>query len=311
LLQTPGWAALKSAFGWHADAVQSEDARALVLFRRLAPGFTLAYIPRGPGGAALDLLLPGLDDLCRREAAFALKVEPDLPWSKAQTERLQKAGFRPGEHPIQPSRSIVVNLEQDEDRILAKMKQKTRYNIRLAERKGVLVRPWSDIAEFARMMDETGKRDGFGAHSQSYYQRAYDTFHAQEACELLLAEVDGSPVAAVMVFKHGSRAWYLYGASRDLHREKMPTYLLQWEAMRWAKSHGCRQYDLWGIPDAEPDVLEKQFSERSDGLWGVYRFKRGFGGEVVRSIGAWDRVYKPAHYVLYRLIFRFMRRGVG
>jgi lipid II:glycine glycyltransferase (peptidoglycan interpeptide bridge formation enzyme) len=311
LLQTPGWAALKSAFGWHADTVQSEDTRALVLFRRLAPGFTLAYIPRGPIGLDTEQLLPLLDELCARQGVFALKIEPDLPWSQAQIDLLQAAGFRPSEHPIQPSRSIVVDLEPDEQEILASMKQKTRYNIRLAERKGVHVRPWDDIAGFAAMTQETAERDGFGAHNQAYYQRAYDIFHAQDACELLLAEVDEEAVAAVMVFRNGERAWYLYGASLDLQREKMPAYLLQWEAMRWAKARGCKQYDLWGIPDADLADLEEQFTERSDGLWGVYRFKRGFGGEVVRSLGAWDRVYKPAHYLIYRLAFRVLRRGVA
>jgi lipid II:glycine glycyltransferase (peptidoglycan interpeptide bridge formation enzyme) len=80
----------------------------------------------------------------------------------------------------------------------------------------------------------------------------------------------------------------------------MPTYLLQWEAMRWARERGCTEYDLWGVPDADEDVLENNFSTRSDGLWGVYRFKRGFGGELRRTVGAWDRVYNPELYTAYR-----------
>lgn len=311
LLQTPGWAALKSAFGWQSATVLTGNSGAQILFRRLAPGFTLAYIPRGPVGQDFEPLIPLLDGLCKEHGAFALKIEPDLPWSESQADDLHALGFLPSGHPIQPPRSIVVDLEPDEQEILARMKQKTRYNIRLSGRKGVTVRPWQDIAEFSRMMDETGARDGFGAHSLSYYQSAYDIFHAQGSCELLLAEVGEEPIAAVMIFRHGKRAWYLYGASRDLHREKMPTYLLQWEAMRWAKAHGCTHYDLWGIPDADLAELEERFSSRSDGLWGVYRFKRGFGGEVVRSLGAWDRVYKPARYHIYRLGFRALRRGVG
>jgi lipid II:glycine glycyltransferase (peptidoglycan interpeptide bridge formation enzyme) len=82
----------------------------------------------------------------------------------------------------------------------------------------------------------------------------------------------------------------------------MPTYLLQWEAMRWARARGCDEYDLWGIPDAEPEKLEAEFTRRSDGLWGVYRFKRGFGGRVARALGAWDRPYSPILYAAYRRI---------
>jgi peptidoglycan pentaglycine glycine transferase (the first glycine) len=103
-----------------------------------------------------------------------------------------------------------------------------------------------------------------------------------------------------MVFRLGVRAWYFYGASSDEERNRMPTYLLQWEGMRWAAGQGCLEYDLWGIPDEEEAVLEEQFSNRSDGLWGVYRFKRGFGGEMTRSVGAWDRVYNPLLYRLYQ-----------
>jgi len=105
--------------------------------------------------------------------------------------------------------------------------------------------------------------------------------------------------AGLMVFAHGRRAWYFYGASASDHRDRMPTYILQWEAMRWARAHGCTEYDLWGVPDADEDTLENEFSERSDGLWGVYRFKRGFGGRLCRSAGPWDRIYQPVLYKFY------------
>jgi lipid II:glycine glycyltransferase (peptidoglycan interpeptide bridge formation enzyme) len=105
-----------------------------------------------------------------------------------------------------------------------------------------------------------------------------------------------------MAFAQGKRAWYLYGASSNLHREVMAPYLLQWEAIRWARGRGCVEYDLWGIPDAGEDELEAHFADRQDGLWGVYRFKRGFGGRVWRSVGTWDRVYNPRLYRLYRFL---------
>jgi lipid II:glycine glycyltransferase (peptidoglycan interpeptide bridge formation enzyme) len=121
--------------------------------------------------------------------------------------------------------------------------------------------------------------------------------------ELLLAEYDGKPLAALFVARHGYRAFYLYGASSDEERNRMPTYLLQWEAMTWAKARGCEEYDLWGVPDEEEAVLEAGFETRHDGLWGVYRFKRGFGGELKRAVQAMDRVYNP---LLYWAYLRFM-----
>jgi lipid II:glycine glycyltransferase (peptidoglycan interpeptide bridge formation enzyme) len=106
----------------------------------------------------------------------------------------------------------------------------------------------------------------------------------------LIAEVDGEPVAAIFVFYFAGRASYVYGMSRDKHREKMPAYLLQWEAMKRAKANGCTVYDLWGAPDA--------FDE-SDSLWGVYRFKEGLGGQVIRTLGAWDFAPSPLWYKMY------------
>ena len=179
------------------------------------------------------------------------------------------------------------------------MKQKCRYNIRLAEKKGVRVHAWDDLKGFHRMLQETSKRDGFSVHSFEYYLRAYQLFHPNKTCEVLVAEFDGKPLAALMVFAIGYRAWYVYGASNDHERNRMPTYLLQWEAIRWSKTRGCEEYDLWGVPDEDETKLESEFETRHDGLWGVYRFKRGFGGELKRAAQAIDRVYHPLLYQLY------------
>ena len=187
------------------------------------------------------------------------------------------------------------------------MKQKTRYNIRLAQRKGVTIREGGidDLAIFYELSQITAARDGFGIHTLAYYEAAY-RFFAPDGCALLIAEIQAEskgqpePLAALMVFRQGETAYYLYGASSNRHRNLMPAYLLQWAAIEWAKRQGCGRYDLWGIPDAEPAVLEAEFTNRHDGLWGVYRFKRGFGGQVVRSLGAFDYVYRPALYRAYR-----------
>jgi lipid II:glycine glycyltransferase (peptidoglycan interpeptide bridge formation enzyme) len=306
LLQTTSWGELKSAFGWEAGYLANGEAGAQILLRPLPLGFHIAYIPMGPIGNWLPAMLPSLDDFSRQHRCILLKVEPDADWNPQLAERLAAAGFRPSPHSVQPRATIQIDITPDEDQILGAMKQKTRYNIRLAGRKDVRIRPWDNLDGFSHMMIETGERDEFGAHSRAYFQKAYDLFHPQGACELLVAEYEGEPLAAVMVFARGHRAWYLYGASTDAHRNRMPTYLLQWEAIRWARSRGCTVYDLWGIPEADEETLEEQFTQRSDGLWGVYRFKRGFGGQVKHSMGAWDRVYNPWLYRLYSL---WVQRG--
>jgi peptidoglycan pentaglycine glycine transferase (the first glycine) len=315
LLQTGTWGELKSDFGWEpVRLVVSSGERswgAQVLFRRLPLGLTFAYLPKGPlhqGGADGSnqpyighAFWTEVDQLCRSRRAVFLKVEPD-DWfiNPKDWEGKLPEEFRISPHTIQPQRTIVVDLHGSDEDILARMKQKTRYNIRLAAKKGVSVRSSSDINVFFHLMQTTGERDQFGIHNLEYYRKTFDLFKPIGACELLLAEFKGEPLAALMVFAAGIRSWYLYGASASLHRERMPTYLLQWEAMKWARSVGCTQYDLWGIPDQDQENLEAEFSNRSNGLWGIYRFKRGFGGTVHRSAGAWDRVYQSILYNLYQ-----------
>jgi len=317
VLQTSPWGALKSQFGWTDDRValacgEELVAGAQVLYRRLPAGLgRLAYVPKGPlvdwGDPDEDqrtsALLAALDRAAPSRKAIALTVEPDLPDEPLHRERLHTLGFRPAPFSaIQPRRTIVVDISPDEDAILAAMKSKTRYNVRLAARKGVTVRAAGedDLAAFDALMDATAVRDRFGVHPPAYYTAAYRLFVPRGYARLLLAQVAEEPVAAVMVFALPPRSWYFYGASGNAHREKMPTYRLQWEAMRWAKSLGCTTYDLWGVPDEHEQTLEAEFTQRRDGLWGVYRFKRGFGGRLVRSVGAWDRIYAPARYRLYR-----------
>lgn len=323
LLQSASWGELKSSFGWEPVRLVSEDSGSMwgtqILFRKLPLGFTFAYLPKGPllknGAIERNQAFPGqefwsnVDLLCRKKRAVFLKVEPDDWGSAAQIQAGEMpAGFRSSPQAIQPPRTIVVDLRGSEEDILARMKQKTRYNIRLAAKKNVVVQPSDDVEAFYRLMETTGQRDKFGIHSLEYYQKAYELFRISAKCEMLMAEYDGEQIAGVMVFASGNRSWYLYGASLSLHRERMPTYLLQWEAMKWARSKGCVQYDLYGVPDHDAGYLEVNFRDRSDGLWGIYRFKRGFGGQITRSPGPWDRVYNS---FIYQLYLRWMARAAG
>jgi lipid II:glycine glycyltransferase (peptidoglycan interpeptide bridge formation enzyme) len=183
------------------------------------------------------------------------------------------------------------------------MNQGTRRKIRQSEKNGARYYegPSADVLTFNEMMQTTSARGEFGVHEPRYYQLAYDLFVGQGDAALILAEHEGDPLAGIMVFAKGDTAWYFYGASSDVKRNLMASYGVQWMAIQWAKERGCKSYDMWGVPDEEPDVLEAQFEGRSDGLWGVYGFKRGWGGQVVRALGAWDRVYNPVMYAAYTM----------
>jgi peptidoglycan pentaglycine glycine transferase (the first glycine) len=301
LLQMGEWGELKNNFGWKpVRFILNKEMGAQLLFRRLPLGLTLGYMGKAAissqRSAVSDEFWSEVDSICKQNRAIFLKVEPD---SWAEEFIIPPSSFIISPHNIQPPRTIVISIKEDEETMLARMKPKCRYNIRLAEKKGITVRAWDDISAFHEMMTVTGGRDKFGVHSKEYYQRAYELFHPKGTCELLVAEYEGRPLASLMVFANGKRAWYVYGASNDQERNRMPTYLLQWEAIRWAKARSCEEYDLWGVPDENEDILETQFESRHDGLWGVYRFKRGFGGEVKRAAQALDRVYNPLLYWAY------------
>jgi peptidoglycan pentaglycine glycine transferase (the first glycine) len=295
LLQTGEWGELKRGFGWKPVRVVNGDAGVQILFRKLPLGFTVAYIPKA---IISDQFWQEIDSVCKVNRAVFLKLEPDA-WADSPLPLGERLVVRVSPHNIQPPRTIIINIKDSEEQILAKMKQKTRYNIRLAEKKSVTVRTWDDIESFHTMMLLTGGRDGFGIHSLEYYKRTYDLLHPKGMCEILVAEYEGKPLATLFVARNGHRAYYLYGASTDEERNRMPTYLLQWEAMKWAKARGCEEYDLWGVPDEDEATLEANFETRHDGLWGVYRFKRGFGGELKRAAQALDRVYNPLLYWAY------------
>ncbi len=311
LLQSWGWGEFKSRFGWEAgrlavwdDAREQPKAVAQVLLRDLALG-KIAYVPKGPVADPEDQstwkrLLAMLRDFGRERGASFLKIEPDREEGPPLRDLLLKEGFTTAGHAIQPRSTIVVNLEADLEEILRRMKSKTRYNIRLAERKEVVVREGGegDISLFYELLKATGQRDDFGVHEEEYYLHAWRIFAPQDSVKLFLAYYAEELLAGLMVFTFGSRAWYLYGASSDRHRNRMPNHLLQWRAMCWAKERDCTSYDLWGIPEEAGSGQEEDMEEvlERGGLWGVYRFKRGFGGPIVR--------YASYDYIYSRLLYR-------
>lgn len=311
LLQTAEWGELKTDFGWKPIRIVNGEHGAQVLLRQLPGGFSIAYVPKGPVGYSSELFLE-IDQVCRANKSIFLKVEPNEcePWESQVF--LPGAGWRAA-RPIQPRRTVMVNLDGTEEDILSRMKQKTRYNIRLAEKKDVKVKISTNVDEFHCLALQTAERDAFGVHNLEYYQKVYHLFQPAGECELLTAYFNGQPLASIFVMARGKFAYYMYGASSDVERNRMPTYLIQWEAMKWAKSKQCQWYDLWGIPDMDDEELEESFLNKHshDGLWGVYRFKRGFGGETWRSVGAWDKVFNPPLYWLYQKYMNLRGGGEG
>ncbi len=328
VLQLAAWGDLKRAFGWDSDRVALLDngqivAGAQVLFRRLPFRLgTMAYLAMGPyvaeqaAGTRYIASLPNVIDACaRRHRAAFLKWEPgiieaDTVGAQSLTPSPSQLRFHPSAQTVQPPRTILIDISGSDETILARMNQGTRRKIRQSQKNGI--RYWeasrADVSIFNAMMQTTGARNAFGVHTPAYYERAYDLFVPPGHAALFLAEHEGDALAGIMVFAVGQTAWYLYGASSDTKRNLMAAYGVQWAAIQWAKARGCTTYDLWGIPDADEAVLEAQFQERSDGLWGVYGFKRGWGGKVVRSLGAWDKVYNPLVYNAYKAALRLRQR---
>lgn len=313
LLQTYEWGALKSEFGWHALRIGIESdgslvATAQMLIRRM-PLLTFAYVPRGPTLAPTENEAPhslygALIDAARKENAMLLKIEPNVIEAN-QSDGFLPAGFIQTHDTIQPRTTIHLDINRDVATLLGEMKPKWRYNIRLAAKKGVTVRQAreDELPGIYRLLRLTGDRDKFAVHSYAYYERAMQLL-GERAC-WFVAEYENEILAAIFVTAIGHEAIYLYGASGNDHRDKMPNHALHWAAIRWAKERECARYDWWGIPDnSEPggDSLPE----------GLYRFKQGFGGKIVTFVGSYDYILRPTIYRLYNRLIRSRRRpGVG
>lgn len=311
------------------------SAAAMVLKRQvLRKGFaarlSVLYSPKGPlldwsNEPLRSHVLNDLQVFAKQQSAIFLKMDPDVVLGTgvprgeddvinnvgyAVMTMLKRKGWVYSSDQIQFKNTVLIDLSPTEEEMLWRMKQKTRYNVRLAEKKGVTLRVGTanDLSMLYKMYAETSLRDGFVIRDEGYYKTVWETFMRSNVdmlessqvstfqlsnlptCEPIIAEVDNEPVAAIFVFYFAGRAYYVYGMSRSAHREKMPTYLLQWEAMKRAKAKGCAVYDLWGAPEV--------FDE-SDSMWGVYRFKEGLGGRVVRTLGAWDFAPSRLWYTMY------------
>ncbi len=307
VLQSYEWGEFKSRHGWTPFrllfmAAEEAVGAASVLLRRLPRlPWGVMYVPKGPAldyddRELLDTALGRLEELAREQRAIFIKIDPDVLADRSHVrEALVYRGWRASQEQIQFRNTLLIDLRRSEDDLLMAMKSKTRYNIRLAKRRGVEVSLGGvkDLPLFYEMYTTTSARDDFVIRPYSYYADVWETFVERDLAQLLLARYEGETLAGLIVFHFGDRAWYMYGASTNKHRNLMPNHLLQWEAMRWAKAEGYRFYDMWGAPE----VLDE-----SDPMWGVHRFKAGFGGDFTSHIGAYDFPTSRFLYWLYTVV---------
>ena len=315
LFQSWSWGEFKEKMGWKAFRVGIEQdgqivAGAQMLIKSIAFGkVSVAYVPGGPVGNWLEegialKLFSELHRIAIDHKAIFLKVEPVLPKSSTIEKVLRKHQFRASSYTNQAAATIVVDITPDLDDILARMHKKTRYNIRYAKRKGVVVREGNreDLRTFGQLLQNLGRREGFAPRNLEYLEIEWDTLHPEGLLKLFVATYQEKILSIHMSALFGENAIYLHGASSGEHKNLMPNYLIMWEAIKWAKSQGCKTFDLWGIPEEVGIAAGMGNSlpepNSTKGLWGVYRFKKGFSSNIVLYMKAYDYVYNVSLYAL-------------
>jgi lipid II:glycine glycyltransferase (peptidoglycan interpeptide bridge formation enzyme) len=331
-LQSPAWAHIKAAIGWRAfykiwlDQKGIIVAGAMVLERRIAflglpIKYGIHYVPKGPllnweNEDLVERVLEDLESFSISRKSIFLKIDPDLISAEGISDEsdfflnpqgqsiINKLVFRKwiySLNQIQFKNTVWIDLKQDEADLLAGMKQKTRYNIRLAERKGVKIRV-ADPTDFPKLYEmyiNTSLRDNFTIRPKNYYLKVWKTFYDIGQCEAFIAEFENTPIAGLFLYYFGEKAYYVYGMSTEKHRNLMPSYLLQWEAIKAAKRREKSIYDLWGAP--------YEFNE-NDSMWGVFKFKQGLGGKVIQTIGAWDY---PSNKFIFWIFLNVIPKFLG
>lgn len=316
LMQTWEWGEFKENTGWKAVRLAVEEnnkivAGAQILIKSAPLGLaSAAYIPRGPivnwnDKAVTNALLSAMNNTARRHRCISLKIEPAIPYTAELAQLLAGLGFKESDFNNQPQCSMLVDLAPDEDTILANMNKTTRYNIRYSERNGIEVRQadTGDFNHFYNLLTFTAARAGFPVRAKAYYEQEWHSFIKDDHIQLFIASYEGEVLAVRMPAAFGNIAATLHsGSYNNVHKKLKPNELLMWHSIQWAKAKGCSRYDVWGIPNA---IGEEQYKgkplpeDQQGGLWGVYQFKRGFGGELIYYIGTYDYVYsKPLNWLM-------------
>ncbi|MFP5225822.1 MAG: lipid II:glycine glycyltransferase FemX [Actinomycetota bacterium] len=322
-LQSWAWGEVKRASGWVPIRLMvlddSDSIVATCQMLRLTPlrGVPpIVYAPRGPVlGADDQATVQAVLQAVRAHSGNAYLFTCDPPLSAQDARGLLAAGMQhvttEGFGGVQPRAVMTLNLTPGADQVFSGFRSKWRYNCRLAERKGVKIREGSreDLPAFYEILTETAKRDRFLVRGLSYFERIWDELGAAGMLRLLLAELEGQPLAGIMLFQFGSRVTYVYGASSNSHREVMPNHLLQWTAIRDAAEAGFATYDFRGV---SPEVNGEPVEEH---LAGLNRFKAGFGASYQEYVGTLDLPLRRGWYWLWRTlgpkVLELRRRRAG
>ncbi len=327
-LQSPEWAKLKDNWNHEVIIVKNEKQEIKgvmsILVRKIIPQlpFTIMYAPRGPvcditDKEVLKQMTEEIKKIAKERKAIVFKMDPDVEKSNTEfANTLKELGYKIKENVtdyrqvIQPMYVFRIHLNgRSEEEVLASFNQKTRYNIRLAIKKGVTVREGKkeDLKKIYPIMQETGLRDDYGIRPLSYFEKMYDCM-TEKYMKIFIAEYEGEPIAFVIPIIYGDKVWYLYGASSNKHRNLMPNYLLQWEMIKLAINNKCNIYDFRGVSG---------FKDENHPQYGIYKFKKGFNGDFTEFIGDVNYVFKPflnylmdQAYIL-RLKFRHLKRKLS
>ena len=308
--QSIEWTRVKTS--WTHEVVLAKDEKGeiigsiMVLIRKIPVFGNFMYVSRGPicdihDKDILEQLSNGLKELAKKYNAFTLRMEPDIKSNDEEfKEIIQNLGFKINDKGknfsdgVQPRYVFRLDLkDKTEDQIFSEFHQKTRYNIRLAGKKGVEIREGTkeDLKAFHEIMKVTGKRDNFMIRPLSYFEKMYDEL-APNHLKLMMAYYNNEPISGIIDIIYGNKIWYLYGASSNEHRNLMPNYLLQWEMIKYSIEQKKVMYDFRGVTGI---VDEK------DPHYGLYKFKKGFNAEFTEFVGEVYINFKPVVYKLYKV----------
>lgn len=255
----------------------------------------IGYCPKSaiPNREALEAIV----EIAKKMRALVVKFEPNEKAGVAELERIKNLSLDfklvKGK-PLFTKYSFQLDISVSEEELLKKMHPKTRYNFRLAEKKGVkIVEDNSEqgFEEYWKLMEETTKRQGFFAHSKNYHQQMWKTMVESGSGHLFKAVYRGETLTTWILFELNGVLYYPYGASSNTHREVMANNLMMWEAIKFGKKQGCKLFDLWGSLGPEPDT--------TDPWYGFHRFKQGYGAELIEFVGTYDLVINNFEYLIY------------
>ena len=314
LCQSFGWSKVKE--GWDSEYIYLEENGKIVmamslLIRKVIGSKSMIYAPRGPVGDVYDLekvnlLIKDVDEIAKKYNAFVFRFDPEITFDEELHKLYQDVGFKVRNRKfgknelIQPRYNMILNIAgKTQEEVFKGYSEKTRYNIRVATRKGVNVRYSRDIEDlktFYKLYEITGVRDKIASRPYSYFERMLDAF-GEEQLRIYIAEFEGEALSAAIAINYGKKTFYLYGASSNEKRNLMPNYLMQQEMIKWAIETNCNLYDFGGV-----FILDK-----SNGL---FKFKEGFCRQegVTEFIGEIDKVYNGFWYVCFTKIVPFAQK---